>query len=244
MDRSSTHIESLDIQFWTSIFSSEITSDECLSKVRSLLSCLSKITVARSFKGNEAQAFVDFLDRVSNLCASRLGDLEFQLQVLTQSLLDDKLRHRILLLLSKICKARGIIPSSYLLQRDFTHIGRVCYHGGFADVTDGEYLGRPVAIKYLKMDEENSDRIFKVPLVNLFILSLLSFLQRLCREIISWKHLSHPNVLPLLGVSMSTDPRCFSILTEWMPNGNVMRYARSNLEANRLQLVSLLAVSP
>ena len=161
-------IESLDIQFWASILSSEITLDECLSKVRSLLSCLSKITVARSFEGNEAQAFVNFLDRVSKLCASRLGDLEFQLQVLTQSaLLDEKLRHRILLLLSKICKARGIIPSSYRLQRDFTHIGRVCYHGGFADVTDGEYLGRPVAIKYLKMDEENSDRIFKVPLINL-----------------------------------------------------------------------------
>ena len=41
---------------------------------------------------------------------------------------------------------------------------------------------------------------------------------------------------------MSTDPHYFRILTEWMPNGDVVRYTRSNSEANRLQLVSLFAV--
>jgi len=72
----------------------------------------------------------------------------------------------------------------------------------------------------------------------------LSFCPRLCREIIGWKHLSHPKILPLLGVSMSTNPHCFRILTEWMPNGNVMQYTRSNPEANRLRLVSPIAISP
>ena len=42
---------------------------------------------------------------------------------------------------------------------------------------------------------------------------------------------------------MSADPLYFRILTEWMPNGDVVRYARSNPEANRLQLVGLLAVT-
>ena len=65
--------------------------------------------------------------------------------------------------------------------------------------------------------------------------------QRFCREIIGWKRLSHPNVLPLLGVSVSTDPPSFRIVSEWMRNGNVMEYTRSNPEVNRLQLVSLLA---
>ena len=45
-------------------------------------------------------------------------------------------------------------------------VGRVHYHGGFADVSDGEYLGCPVAIKRLKM-EGDSDRIFKVLATNL-----------------------------------------------------------------------------
>ena len=38
--------------------------------------------------------------------------------------------------------------------------------------------------------------------------------------------------LPLIGIL--TDPCCFLILTAWMPNGNVIQYARSNPRANRL----------
>jgi len=34
-------------------------------KVRTLLSCRSSMNVARSFQGNEAQTFIDFLDQVS-----------------------------------------------------------------------------------------------------------------------------------------------------------------------------------
>ena len=66
--------------------------------------------------------------------------------------------------------------------------------------------------------------------------------QELCREIISWKHLSHQNILPLLGVTVSADLRCLRILTEWMPNGNVMQFIESNPKENRLRLVSLLVV--
>lgn len=61
--------QSLDTQFWANIYSNKITSDECLSEVRSLLSCPSKIVVVRNFLGDEAQTFIDFLDQVSKLCA-------------------------------------------------------------------------------------------------------------------------------------------------------------------------------
>ena len=54
-----------DTQFWSSIYSLEIASNECLKEVRSLLNCPTKITVARSFRGHEAQTIIDFLDRVS-----------------------------------------------------------------------------------------------------------------------------------------------------------------------------------
>lgn len=60
-------IESLDTQVWADVCSMEINSNECISKVRSLLSCRSGMIVARSFNGNEARTFVDFLDRVSKL---------------------------------------------------------------------------------------------------------------------------------------------------------------------------------
>ena len=50
-----------------------------------------------------------------------------------------------------------------------------------------------------------------------------------------WKRISHPNVVPFLGVSEVPTPLC--MVSEWMPNGNVRDYVRINPEASRLQLV-------
>ena len=61
---------------------------------------------------------------------------------------------------------RKIIPASYVLQKELIHIGKVRYHGVFAKVSDGEYLGCAVAIKRLKM-KGDSDRIFKVLAIGL-----------------------------------------------------------------------------
>jgi serine/threonine protein kinase len=57
-----------------------------------------------------------------------------------------------------------------------------------------------------------------------------------CQEVVIWKKLSHPNVLPLLGVSKLSIP--FYTISEWMENGNVTEYIDNHLETNRLQLVS------
>ena len=57
-------IGSLGVQIRAGICSTEITSDERISEVRSLLSCPFKIATARSLQGVEAQTLVDFLDKV------------------------------------------------------------------------------------------------------------------------------------------------------------------------------------
>ena len=68
--------DSSDKQFWTNIYSAEVNLSECLTNVQSLLSCPSKIAVAQSFQGNDAQIFIDFLDQVSKSgCAPRWGSL-------------------------------------------------------------------------------------------------------------------------------------------------------------------------
>ncbi|KAF9647734.1 hypothetical protein BDM02DRAFT_2520842 [Thelephora ganbajun] len=63
------------MQFWANVYSMETASNECLSKVRSILSCASTITIARSFQGNEAQTLIDFLNRVSTLSTACLDNL-------------------------------------------------------------------------------------------------------------------------------------------------------------------------
>lgn len=122
-------------------------------------------------------------------------------------------------------------------------MGRIFHRSVSADVSKGEYSGSPVAIKRLRVNEGGHIRVFKVFSISTVHVRSSTFIQRLCREVIGWRHLIHPNILPLLGISMVTDSNYFDILTEWMPNGNLMQYAKSNSEANRVQLVTMLIIS-
>ena len=143
----------------------ETASNESLSEVRSLLYSPTKITVARSLQGDEAQALIDFLDRVSRLSTTHVSTIsedKSRAQVLACSCLDGKSWQRCLRLLSKVCKARRVLPTSFLLQREPVHVGGAYFHGGFADVSDGKYMGSPVAIKRLKISYADHNKIFKV----------------------------------------------------------------------------------
>ena len=153
------------MQFQSNSYSLEVTSDEAPSEVQSLLCCPNAITVARSLEGREAQILIDFLDGVSRLPTTHAlttSKGKSQTQVLVGSCLDRKSWQRCLRLLSKICKAHRTLPTSYLLQQEPVHIGSVHFHGGSADVSDGEYMGSPVAIKRLKIKCGNHDKMFKV----------------------------------------------------------------------------------
>ena len=65
--------------------------------------------------------------------------------------------------------------------------------------------------------------------------------QRLFQEIVIWRRLSHPNVLPVLGVSQDPFPLC--VITEWMLNGNIMNFTAKHPEVNCLRLVRPISVS-
>jgi len=77
--------------------------------------------------------------------------------------LDQKPFRRCSRLLYKICKARGILPASYVMNPELTYVGELGWHGGSADVSKGEHKGRPVAIKHLRIGAKDEfDKIFKV----------------------------------------------------------------------------------
>jgi serine/threonine protein kinase len=48
-----------------------------------------------------------------------------------------------------------------------------------------------------------------------------------------WKHLTHPNIVPLLGVTFAPP----QLISEWMSGGDLRDYINKNPEANRLGLV-------
>ena len=50
-----------------------------------------------------------------------------------------------------------------------------------------------------------------------------------------WKFLQHPNVLPLIGVSIS-EAR-FAMVSRWMANGTIDGYVKARSHVDRLRLV-------
>ena len=62
--------------------------------------------------------------------------------------------------------------------------------------------------------------------------------QRFCKEVMTWKALHHQNVLPLLGVTMANTQ--FTMVSEWMANGNINEFIKMDRHANRFELVGVL----
>ena len=54
----------------------------------------------------------------------------------------------------------------------------------------------------------------------------------------TWNTLRHPNVLPLLGVTMAETR--FVMVSEWMKRGSINEFVRADPGADRLELVRFL----
>ena len=56
--------------------------------------------------------------------------------------------------------------------------------------------------------------------------------------IVTWKHLTHPNIVPFLGVT--TDPP--QLISDWMSGGDLPAYITNNPYTDRLCLVGVLSI--
>ena len=65
-------------------------------------------------------------------------------------------------------------------------------------------------------------------------------MQRFYEWVAIWNTFHHPNVLPLLGVTMTKHR--FTIVSRWMANGNVNKFFGAHPDASRLELVRLSAI--
>ena len=60
------------------------------------------------------------------------------------------------------------------------------------------------------------------------------------REALIWKRLTHPNIVPFIGVTLSP----LQIVSEWMPGGSLTAHIKSNPRVDRISLVSPLSDPP
>jgi len=144
--------------------------------------------------------------------------------------------------LYKMCVRHSLLPGSLQINVWYDSTTFPHSRGGFADVWKGKWLDQEVAIKVLrthsKSDIQNIVRVSCLrphdPMHSLTRERKPA--QRFCKEFVTWKALNHPNVLPLLGVTM-TEHR-FVMVSEWMTNGNISQFVTTHRHVNRFKLVS------
>ena len=73
------------------------------------------------------------------------------------------------------------------------------------------------------------------PEVRIEELIMVMIVQMFCKEVVAWRSLHHPNVLPLLGVTMGE--KVFAMVSEWMANGNINEFVEAHRDVNRFELV-------
>ena len=115
------------------------------------------------------------------------------------------------------------------------------YDWNSTTVLRGEYRGRAVAMKMLRLcltsDLDKCMKVNATPHV-LPNLPLIQRPQRFFREAVAWRHLRHPNILPLLGMSLDPTGKKFAMVSEWMVHGNINEFVAMSEGVNRVQLVS------
>ncbi|KAF9789392.1 kinase-like domain-containing protein [Thelephora terrestris] len=147
-------------------------------------------------------------------------------EALDRTDLPPRLRRKCLSALCKICGRHALLPRSLKIPLCYDRQGTALYHGGYADVWKGEYRGLQVAVKVLRVYSTSDFE---------------KITSRFCKEVVTWKILHHPNVLPLLGVTMDNNLSLFAMTSEWMKNGNIIEFIRAHQDANRFELLKDVA---
>jgi len=208
-------------------------------------------TLAGILNDKEGKVFISRLDRKdAELCVEILGDVGPDLHsscsqpqpvhqgIAAEHTLRPAEKQAFFVALRRLAERHGLLPSCMRISGGIEVSDDLLASTGFADLRSGRYRGRTVAIKILRVTaRDDFVRIRKVR-TNVGSRNMVStvLLQRFCKEVVLWSTLSHQNILKLVGVQDDARRRQFSIVSEWMLNGNIMDFIENN-HANRLELV-------
>jgi hypothetical protein len=118
----------------------------------------------RDLHGDDAQTFIDVIHEVCSIlfllrpslitCPPHSVTFELSLsagQALDLPDLQPQLRSKCLGALYRICGRQASLPRSLRIPLCYNRLDTPLYRGGFADVWRGEYQGRSVAVKALRV---------------------------------------------------------------------------------------------
>jgi serine/threonine protein kinase len=110
--------------------------------------------------------------------------------------------------------------------------------GGFGDVYRGTLDGSNVCVKRVRVYiKDGPEKVAKVRCQSIRspYLPFLKKVQAFCREAVMWKRLMHPNILPLLGITIGP----LQLISSWMSGGDLPEHIKNNANADRPRLVGV-----
>ncbi|KAK7045072.1 kinase-like domain-containing protein [Favolaschia claudopus] len=136
-------------------------------------------------------------------------------------------------LVASLSAALRLMPAELSITEIKLSNPRPVSHGGFSDIYRGECLSESpnasgqkqtlhVALKVLRIFQDHTS------------LALETMRNKFFKEALVWRYLEHPNIVPFLGVDSATFPSpAMAMVTQWMPNGNVLDYVGQNSPCSR-----------
>ncbi|EIN12457.1 kinase-like protein [Punctularia strigosozonata HHB-11173 SS5] len=128
-------------------------------------------------------------------------------------------------LLVRLVQQTNVLPSKLFVAGVQLHSRDPVNAGGFADILRGSYYGQEVALKRFRIYAHSQERS--------------AIHKRLCREVLLWQALDHPNVLPFIGVDASTFDFMICAVSPWMHGGSLLDY-RTRMNPSPLDINTLL----
>ncbi|KAG8945163.1 hypothetical protein FRC04_001142 [Tulasnella sp. 424] len=121
----------------------------------------------------------------------------------------------------------GTSKGGYIKKRS----RKIDFYGGFSDVFRAEIRFRAPAAGPELMQDFALKILRRVGLDGKEEHQMLTYMNA---EVITWIGLVHPNIVPLVGFTITPLP---SLISPWYPKGNIRSYLNRHPNANRLKLI-------
>ncbi|KAI0929526.1 hypothetical protein AcW1_010014 [Taiwanofungus camphoratus] len=190
----------------SSVFDFQPGAQDPMDIIKSALSCRHGVELISLLQESHVQQCLDLLD-----------------QFIDTIVPSDPQYTTVFHIQQKLCRKHGTFPNSFILPTSDLEktSSQAEKFGGFADVWMGQYRERTVALKVVRIsDQEELQEIY-----NAFT------------EVILWVRLHHPNVMPFYGINRQLFPSRLCMVSPWMTHGNIRDYLKRNPDANRPNLI-------